>query len=166
MAAGNELTLVGNITSDPDLKILSSGVPVASFGLAWNRRFQQDGEWQEEPHFFDITCWRDLAENVAESFSKGDRVVVVGRLEQSRWEDKETGQSRSKVGVTADEVAASVRWATVEITKVQGDGGGRQDRGRSAGGRSGGGRGRDEGGRSGGRGRKDRDDRYSNEDPF
>lgn len=164
MAAGNELTVVGNITSDPDLKILASGVPVASFGLAWNRRFQQDGEWQEEPHFFDITCWRDLAENVAESFSKGDRVIVVGRLEQSRWEDKDTGQSRSKVGITADEVGPSLRWATVAISKVESQGSrllSRQDRGRS-----GGGKGREEGGRSGGRNRKDRDDRYSNEDPF
>jgi single-strand DNA-binding protein len=171
MAAGNELTVIGNITSDPDLKILPSGVAIATFGLAWNRRFQQDGEWQEEPHFFDVTVWRDMAENVVESFSKGDRVIVVGRLEQSRWEDKESGQSRSKVGITADEVGPSLRWATAQVTKAQGDSGGRQERGRSGGGRSGGGGGRgrddDRGGRSGGgRGRGDRDDRYSNEDPF
>lgn len=117
MAAGNEMTLVGNIISDPELKYTAGGTAIASFGLAWNRRFQQDNEWQEEAHFFDVTVWREMAENVAESFRKGDRVVVVGRLDQSRWEDKETGKGRSKVGVVADEVAASVRWATVDITK-------------------------------------------------
>lgn len=165
MAAGNEVTLVGNITSDPELKITPSGTAVARFGLAWNRRFQQDGEWQEEPHFFDVTCWREMAENVTESFRKGDRVVVFGRLEQSRWEDKQSGEARSKVGVVADEIAASVRWATVEVTKV-----GRDDDRRGGGGRD------DRGGRGGGRDRRDDGggrrreapsrDRYADEEPF
>jgi len=163
MAAGNTVEVTGNITSDPELKITPSGTAVCRFGLAWNRRFQQDGEWQEEAHFFDVTCWRDLAENVAESLTKGDRVVVSGRLEQSRWEDKETGQNRSKVGVVADDVATSLRWATVEVTRVE-----REEGGRPSGG---GGRGRDSGrSRSGGgdRGRSPSrgDDRYAGEEPF
>jgi single-strand DNA-binding protein len=128
MAAGNEVTLVGNVTADPELQITPSGVAVARFGLAWNRRFQQDGEWQEEPNFFDITCWKETAENVVESFRKGDRVLVSGRLEHSRWEDRKTGEKRSKVGVVADEVAATTRWATVEVSKVARSDG---DRGRS-----------------------------------
>jgi single-strand DNA-binding protein len=127
MAAGNEVTLVGNVTSDPELQITPSGVSVARFGLAWNRRFQKDGEWQEEPNFFDITCWKETAENVVESFRKGDRVLVSGRLEHSRWEDKKTGEKRSKVGVVADEVAGTTRWATVEMVKVEQSGG--RDRG-------------------------------------
>jgi single-strand DNA-binding protein len=163
MANGNELTITGNITSDPDLKILQSGVAIANFSLAWNRRYKDGDEWAEEPNFFDVTCWRDLAENVTESFRKGDRVTVTGRLSQERWEDRETGKGRSKVVIVADDVAASVRWATVEISRVEREEGGR-------GGRGGGG-GRDSGrGRSGGgdRGRASsgRDDRYANEEPF
>ena len=164
MAAGNEITVVGNITSDVDLRVTPNGSEVARFSVAWNRRFQQDGEWQEEPHYFDVTCWRDLAVNVAESFVKGSRVVVVGRLEQQRWEDKESGANRSKVAIVADDVAASVRWAIVEITKSSGGGddrGGRggRDSGQSRGrGDSGGGRGRESGGGGGGR--------YEDEVPF
>lgn len=163
MAAGNYVEVTGNLTSDPELKVTPSGTSVVRFGVAWNRKWQQDGEWQEEPHFFDVTCWRDLAENVAESLSKGDRVTVTGRLEQSRWEDKQTGENRSKVGITADDVAASVRWATVDITRAE-----REDR--DSGGRSSG-RGRDSGRsrNSGGdrsRAASSRDDRYANEEPF
>jgi single-strand DNA-binding protein len=163
MANGNNLEITGNLTSDPELKIMQSGTAIATFSIAWNRRFQQDGEWQEEPNFFDVTCWRDLAENVAESFSKGDRVTIIGRLEQQRWEDRETGKNRSKVAIVADDVAASVRWATVAITRAEREGGDRGGRG--------GGRGRDSGrGRDGGgdRGRASsrRDDRYADEEPF
>jgi single-strand DNA-binding protein len=123
MAAGNEVTLVGNITSDIDLKITPSGTAVARFGLAWNRKFQKDGEWQEEPNFFDVTVWREQAEHLAESAGKGSRVIVIGRLEQQRWEDKETGAGRSKVAVAADEVGVSLRWATAEVTKAEREGG-------------------------------------------
>jgi single-strand DNA-binding protein len=163
MAAGNYVEVTGNITSDPELKITPGGTSVVRFGMAWNRKWQQDGEWQEEAHFFDVTAWRDLAENIAESFIKGDRVVVSGRLEQSRWEDKATGENRSKVGIVADDVAASVRWATVEITRVEReDSGGRG--GRSGGSRDGGGsrRGGGDRGRPASRG----NDRYADEEPF
>lgn len=166
MAAGNEITLVGNITSDVELKITNSGTAVASFGLAWNRKFQRDGEWQEEAHFFDITVWKEQAENVCESLNKGDRVIVVGRIDQNRWEDKETGQNRSKVVILADEIGPSLRWAEAAPVKNERDGGdgGRQQQSRGRGGyddnrnsRSGGG-GRSSGG---GRGRS-----YDDEVPF
>ena len=144
MAAGNEITLVGNVTSDVELKITPNGTAVASFGLAWNRRWQRDGEWQEEAHFFDVTVWQDQAENVTNSVKKGDRVIVVGRVDQNRWEDKETGQNRSKVVILADEVGPSLRWAEAEVTKTEkggsASGGGGARGGRDAGrGRSGGG---------------------------
>ena len=120
MAFDNTVTVVGNITRDPELRFTPGGAPVASFGLAWNRR-DQNGE--DVTSFFDVTCWRDLAENVAESLSKGARVVVYGRLEHRSWENQE-GERRSKVEIIADEVAPSLRWATAEVTKNTRDGGG------------------------------------------
>ena len=120
MAFDNTVTVVGNITRDPELRFPPGGAPVASFGLAWNRR-DQNGE--DVTSFFDVTCWRDLAENVAESLSKGARVVVYGRLDQRSWENQE-GERRSKVEIIADEVAPSLRWATAEVTKNSRDGGG------------------------------------------
>ena len=99
---------------------------MASFGLAWNRRSQNArGETEEQVSFFDVTCWRQLAENVAESLTKGTRVVVYGRLEQRSWEAGE-GERRSKVEIIADDVAPSLKWATAELTRneFKGDAGG------------------------------------------
>ena len=115
MAFDNTVTLVGNITRCPEVRFTSAGIAVASFGLAWNRK-NRDGE--ESVSFFDVTCWRDLAENVAESLSKGNRVVVYGRLDQQSWEN-DNGERRSKVEVIADEVAPSLRWATAEVTRTE-----------------------------------------------
>ncbi|HJL89269.1 MAG TPA: single-stranded DNA-binding protein [Acidimicrobiales bacterium] len=115
MAFDNTVTLVGNITRDPELRFTPAGIAVANFGLAWNRK-NRDGE--ESVSFFDVTCWRDLAENVAESLSKGNRVVVYGRLDQQTWEN-DNGERRSKVEVIADEVAPSLRWATADVTRTE-----------------------------------------------
>ena len=129
MAPGNTGTIVGNATRDPELRFTPSGQAVASFGVAVNRRWQnrQTQEWEEAVSFFDVTCWGQLAENVAESVQKGTRVVVDGRLDQRSWET-EQGDKRSKVEIVADEVAPSLRWATASITKNErregGDGGG------------------------------------------
>lgn len=118
MASGNTVVLSGNVTRDPELRFLNNGTAVVSFGLASNRRWQDNnGEWQEEAHFFDVTAWRDLAENVAETIQKGDRVIVGGRLQFRQWDDKETGEGRSKVDVVADDIGPSLRWATATITK-------------------------------------------------
>lgn len=118
MANGNNVTLVGNATRDPELRFTSSGQAVATFGMAVNRRWQnrQSGEWEEATSFFDVTCWQQMAENVCESVQKGSRVVVTGRLDQRSWET-ESGDRRSKVEVVADEVAPSLRYATAAITK-------------------------------------------------
>ena len=118
MANGNTVTLVGNITRDPELRFTPSGQPTATFGLAVNRRWQnkQSNEWEEATSFFDVVCWREMAENATESLQKGSRVIVTGRLEQRSWET-DNGDKRSKVEVVADEIGPSLRWATAEITK-------------------------------------------------
>ncbi len=129
MANGNTVELIGNITRDPELRFTPSGAAVASFGLAVNRRWrnQQTNEWDEQVSFFDVVCWRELAENVAESLTKGSRVIVTGRLEQRSW-DTDQGEKRSKVEVIADEVGPSLRWATAQVTRHErrdgGSGGG------------------------------------------
>src|SRR4029450_11080163 len=142
MAAGNNVTVVGNATRDPELRFTPSGQAVATFGLAVNRRWQnrQSNEGEEQTSFFDVKGWAQMAENVSESLHRGARVVVSGRLEQRSWET-EQGDKRSKVEVVADEIAPSLRWATVQITKNErregggqgGSGGGGQGGGQSGG---------------------------------
>ncbi len=131
MAFDNSITVVGNVTRDPELRFTPAGAAVANFGVAWNLK-RQDGE--DQVSFFDVTCWRQLAENVAESLTKGMRVVVYGRLEQRSWQTQD-GEKRSKVEIIADEVAPSLKWATAEITRNDtrgGGGGGREGGGYSA----------------------------------
>jgi len=91
--------------------------------VAVNRKWQDrnSGEWQEATSFFDVICWRELAENVSESLKKGTRVVVTGRLEQRSWEQE--GNKRSVVEINADEVAPSLRWATAKVEKTERRGG-------------------------------------------
>ena len=114
----NTVTLVGNATADPSLKFIPSGAANTTFGLAVNRKWQnrQTQEWEEATSFIDIVCWRELAENVAESIERGARVVVTGRMEQRSWE-QDDGSKRSKIEVIADEVAPSLRWASAQVTK-------------------------------------------------
>lgn len=113
------VTIVGNVTRDPELRYMTSGTALCTLGLAVNRRWKdRNGEQQEETSFFDVSCWRDLADNVAESVTKGQRVIVTGRLEQRSWETQE-GEKRSKVEVVADEVGPSLRWATAVVQKAE-----------------------------------------------
>lgn len=120
MAVGNNVTIVGNLTDDPELRFTSGGQALAKFGVAVNRRWQnrQTNEWEEETSFFDVTCWRDLAEHAANSLQKGTRVVVVGALKQRSWETDD-GQRRYAIEINADEIAPSLRWATAEVRRVQ-----------------------------------------------
>lgn len=120
----NSVTIIGNCTRDPDLKFTPSGVAVATFGVAVNRRWQNrsTNEWEEAVSFFDVTTWQQLAENVSESVTKGTRVVVTGRLDQRSWETQD-GDKRSKVEIVADDVAPSLRYATAEVTKNERSGG-------------------------------------------
>lgn len=123
--SGNSITIVGNVTRDPELRFTPNGSAQARLGVAVNRRWQDrnSGEWQESTSFFDVICWRDLAENVSTSIKKGTRVVVTGRLEQRTWETKEGGEKRSTVEINADEVAPSLRWATAVIERTERKGG-------------------------------------------
>jgi single-strand DNA-binding protein len=118
MSNGNNVTIVGNLTRDPELRFTPTGQATATFGVAVNRRWQnrQTNEWEEATSFFDVVCWREMAENAAQSLSKGSRVVVTGRLDQRSWETAEH-ERRSKIEITADEVAPSLRFATAQITR-------------------------------------------------
>ena len=120
MAFDNTVTVVGNMIRDAELRYTASGIAVTEFGVAWNSK---DKDGNESVSFFDVTCWRELAEHVAESLGKGSRVIVHGRLDQNTWETKD-GDKRSKVRVMADDVGPSLRWATanVERTPRSGDG--------------------------------------------
>jgi single-strand DNA-binding protein len=153
MSNGNTVTLVGNITRDPELRFTPSGQPTATFGLAVNRRWQnrQTQEWEEATSFFDVVCWREQAENAAESLSRGSRVIVTGRLEQRSWETPD-GDKRSKVEVVADEIGPSLRWASAQVTKNERRGPGEGGGGPARGGGGGGGGGQSSSGGGGGAG--------------
>ena len=113
MAIDNTITISGNLTRDPELKFLGSGTAVADLSVAVNRK---DKDGNESTSFIDVTAWQTLAENVAESLTRGARVIVTGRLEQQTWEDKDGGK-RSKLVLIADDVAPSLKWATAIVTK-------------------------------------------------
>jgi single-strand DNA-binding protein len=114
----SNVTIVGNLTRDPELRYTPSGAVTASFGVAVNRRWQNrdSQQWEEKVSFFNVTCWRDLAQNVSDSLEKGARVVVTGRLEQRSWETQD-GERRSVVEIVADEVGPSLRWATAQVNR-------------------------------------------------
>jgi len=116
--ADSTVTIVGNVTRDPELRYTPSGAANASFGVAVNHRWRdpQSNDWKEQVSFFDVVCWREMADNVCESLSKGTRIVVTGRLEQRSWEDSD-GNKKSKVEIRADEIGPSLRWASAEVTK-------------------------------------------------
>ncbi len=119
----NNVTLIGNLVDDPELRFTPSGVAMGKIRLAVNRRWRgQDGEWQEDTSFFNGTCWREQAEQAAESLQKGMRVIVTGRLQQRSWET-DAGEKRSVVEVQIDEIGPSLRWATATVNKTQRSGG-------------------------------------------
>ena len=150
--ADSTVTVVGNVTRDPEMRYTPSGAAKASFGVAVSRRWQNrtSQEWEEQTSFFNVVCWREMAENVCESIGKGARVVVSGRLEQRSWET-ENGEKRSVVEIVADEIGPSLRWATAAVHKNDrrgGEFGGPGGGGPAGGGPGGGGAG---GGGGGGR---------------
>ena len=143
--ADNSITLVGNLTRDPELRFTTGGRGVASFGIAVSRRYQVNGEWQEQTSYFNIVAWGQLGENAASTLTKGMRVVVSGRLEQREYQNRE-GEKRTAIEINADEIGPSLRWATASIERnprTDGNGGG------NGGGNRGGGNGFS-GGNSGG----------------
>ena len=156
--SGNSVTLVGNLTRDPELRYTPAGAATCQFGLAVNRRWQnrQTQEWEEATSFFNVVAWREMAENAGESLTKGSRVIVTGRLEQRSWETPD-GEKRSVVEVVADEIGPSLRWATAQVVRNE-----RRDAA-GGGGFGGGGGG---GGRSGGGAPVPNEPPYGDEEPF
>jgi single-strand DNA-binding protein len=116
----NFITFIGNLTDDPELRFTGGGTPVASMRVASNRRFtDRSGQQQEETTFLNINAWRDLAENAAESLSKGDRVVVIGRVRVRSYENQQ-GQTVWVTEIEADEIAPSLRWARAKVERTSG----------------------------------------------
>lgn len=127
MAIGDTtITVVGNLTADPDLRFTPSGAAVANFTVASTPRIydRQSGEWKDgDALFLRCNIWREAAENVAESLTRGSRVIVTGRLRQRSFETRE-GEKRTVYEVEVDEIGPSLRYATAKINKVSRGGGG------------------------------------------
>ena len=134
MANDNVITIVGNLTDDPELRYTPNGVAVTNMRVAVNRRMfnKESNSWDDKlDGYFTVNVWRDHAENVAESLKRGTRVLVTGRLISRSYENKE-GETRWVTEIEADEVCPSLRWATAKVSKVNrssggGGGGGGQD---------------------------------------
>ena len=126
MAGETVITVVGNLTDDPELRFTPSGAAVANFRVASTPRIfdRQTNEWKDgDPLFLSCSVWRQAAENVAESLQRGARVVVTGRLKQRSYETRE-GEKRTVFELDVDEVGPSLRYATAKVTKTQRSGGG------------------------------------------
>ncbi len=118
--AESTVTIIGNLTRDPELRFVASGQANCTLGVAVSRRWQNrtTSEWEERTSFFNVVCWREMAENCADSLHQGDRLVVTGRLEQRSWET-DAGDKRSVVEIAAEEIGASLRWSTCEIVRTE-----------------------------------------------
>jgi single-strand DNA-binding protein len=127
VAAGDTtITVVGNLTADPELRFTPSGAAVANFTVASTPRIydRQSGEWKDgEALFLRCNIWREAAENVAESLTRGSRVIVTGRLKQRTFETRE-GEKRTVVEVEVDEIGPSLKYATAKVNKASRSGGG------------------------------------------
>jgi single-strand DNA-binding protein len=121
MSETERVTLVGNLTADPELRYTPSGLQVANLRIAVTPRIrQQDGSWaQGETSFHTVTVWRDQADHAAESLTKGARVIVVGRPKERTWTDAD-GTEHHVTEVDAEELGPSLRWATAKVTRSNG----------------------------------------------
>ncbi len=118
MSTDNFVTVVGNLTDDPELRFTPQGTAVANFRLAVTARVRDGDSWKDgETSFFRVNVWRQLAENAAESLTKGTRAIVVGRLRTRSWETPE-GDKRSVTEIEADEVGPSLKWATAKVERA------------------------------------------------
>ena len=159
MAGETQITVVGNLVDDPELRFTANGVAVANFRVASTPRTfdRQAGEWKDgEAMFLTCTVWRQYAENIAETLTKGMRVIVQGRLKQRSFETQQ-GEKRTVFEVDADEVGPALRYATAKVTRTQRQGGG----GFGGGQPQGGGYGNQGGGFGGGQGGPPANDPWS-----
>jgi len=118
--ADTSITIIGNITKDPEVRFANSGVAMISFSVAVNKskKNRETNEWENEAHFFDCVAIGDIAQNFADSFTKGNRVIVVGELQQRKYQAQD-GTEKTKVELFANEIGASVRWATTTIARTE-----------------------------------------------
>jgi single-strand DNA-binding protein len=155
MAGETTITVIGNLTNDPELRFTPSGSAVANFTIASTPRTfdRQSNEWKDgETLFLRASVWREAAENVAESLTKGMRVIVSGRLKSRSYETKE-GEKRTVIELEVDEIGPSLRYANAKVNRTQrsgGQGGQGGFGGGNSGGGSGGGQGANQGGNTGG----------------
>jgi single-strand DNA-binding protein len=155
--ADSTVTIVGNLTRDPELRFTQGGRAICTLGIAVSRRYQVNNEWKEDTSFFNVVAWGQLGENAASSLTKGTRVVATGRLEQRSYE-AQGGEKKSVVEIVADEVGPSLRWASAQVDRNE-----RRD------GAPGGGEGRSQGAAQGSgapRGGSSNDPVYGDEEPF
>ncbi|RQP12085.1 MAG: single-stranded DNA-binding protein [Microbacteriaceae bacterium] len=127
MAGETIITVVGNLTADPELRYTQSGLAVANFTIASTPRTfdRQANEWKDgEALFLRASCWREFAEHVAGSLTKGSRVIATGRLKQRSYDDRD-GNKRTAIELEVDEIGPSLRYATAQVTRTSGGGGGR-----------------------------------------
>src|ERR1041384_4613293 len=118
MATDNHTTIVGNLVEDPEVRFTNTGIAVTNLRVAVTQRVQQDGQWRDgDTSFFKVNVWRGQAEHLADSLAKGDRVMVTGRLRQRSWETPE-GDKRSVTEIEADEVGASLKFATAKVERA------------------------------------------------
>jgi single-strand DNA-binding protein len=124
VAADNQVTLVGNLTDDPELRFTPNGNAVANFRLAVTPRLREGDGWKDgDTSFFRVNVWRQMAENASETLTKGARCIVVGRLRTRSWETPE-GERRSVTEIEADEVGPSLKFATAKVERAPRDGDG------------------------------------------
>ena len=120
MAGETTITMVGNLTDDPELRFLPNGTAMVKFTVASTPRLldRESGQWKDgDPLFLTCTGWRDMAEHIAESLTRGTRVLVQGRLRLSRWEN-EQGEKRSAYGLEVDEIGPSLKFAQAKVSKT------------------------------------------------
>ena len=139
MAGETIITVVGNLTADPELRYTQTGLAVANFTIASTPRTfdRQANDWKDgEALFLRASCWREFAEHVAGSLTKGSRVIATGRLKQRSYDDRE-GNKRTAIELEVDEIGPSLRYATAQVTRASGGSSGGGGRGQVAGGAGG-----------------------------
>ncbi len=120
----NTITIVGNLTDDPELRFTSNGDPWVTFTVAVNGRKKVGDDWEDKLEgFFRCSAWRGMAENIAESFGKGTRVILTGKLQQRSWEDDE-GNKKYAIEIVTDDIGPSMKWATAQVERKTSGGGG------------------------------------------
>lgn len=118
--ADTSITIIGNLTKDPEIRVSENGFSMTTFSVGVNKskKNKETGEWVNEPHFIDCVLLGEIAQNFGASFVKGNRVIVTGEIQQRKYQGQD-GTEKSKTELLASDVGASVRWATVAVTRTE-----------------------------------------------